>query len=175
LFAKLGKGKTYTKLDLAHAYQQIELDDKSKELATINTQKGLYQYCRLPFRVSSAPAPAIFQRTTEGILHDIPNVAVYIDDILVTGSSESEHLKTLDEVLAHLEAAGLRLKREKCAFMLSTVDYLGHVISSEGLSPNPEKNRAIIDAPAPQDVQKLRSFLGRWTITQSSCPIYLLR
>ena len=78
----------------------------------------------------------------------------------MTGSSESEHLKTLDEVLARLEAAGLRLKREKCAFMLSTVDYLGHVISSEGLSPNPEKIRAIIDAPAPQDVQQLRSFLG---------------
>ena len=85
LFATLGKGKTYTKLDLAHAYQQIELDDKSKELATINTQKGLYRYCRLPFGVSSAPA--IFQRTIEDILHSIPNVAVYIDDILVTGSS----------------------------------------------------------------------------------------
>ena len=86
LFATLGKGKTYTKLD-----QQIELDDKSKELATINTQKGLYRYCRLPFGVSSAPT--IFQRTIEGILHSIPNVAVYmyIDDILVTGSSESKH------------------------------------------------------------------------------------
>ena len=150
MFGALGKGKTYTKLDLAHAYQQIELDDKSKELATINTQKGLYRYCRLPFGVSSAPA--IFQRTIEGILHGIPSVAVYIDDILVTGSSESEHLKTLGEVLARLEAAGLRLKQEKCAFMLSSVDYLGHVISAEGLSPNPEKIRAIVDAPAPRDV-----------------------
>ena len=114
LFSTLGKEKTYTKLDLAHAYQQIELDDKSKELATINTQKGLYRYCRLPFGVSSAPA--IFQRTIEGILHSIPNVAVYID-ILVTGLSESKHLKTLGEVLARLEAAGLRLKQEKCTFM----------------------------------------------------------
>ena len=104
----LGKGKTYTKLDLAHAYQQIELDEKSKELATINKQKGLYRYWRLPFSVSSPPA--IFQRTIKGILYSIPNVAVYIDDILVTGSSESEHLKSLGEVLACLEAAGLRLK-----------------------------------------------------------------
>ena len=108
LLAMLGKGKTYTKLDLAHAYQQIELDEKSKELATINKQKGLYRYWRLPFSVSSPPA--IFQRTIKGILYSIPNVAVYIDDILVTGSSESEHLKSLGEVLACLEAAGLRLK-----------------------------------------------------------------
>ena len=74
-------------------------------------------------------------------------------------SSESKHLKTLGEVLARLEAAGLRLKREKCGFMLSSVDYLGHVISSEGLSRNPEKI-VPFSMPQPREVQHLRSFLG---------------
>ena len=85
---------------------------------------------------------------------------MYIDDILVTGKSEEEHLQTVDEVLSRLEAAGLRLKRDKCTFMLPSVEYLGHTISAEGLQPTTEKVRAIVDAPAPQIVSQLRSFLG---------------
>ena len=76
LFAALSGGRVFSKLDLAHAYQQISLDDESKKLVVINTQKGLFQYNRLPFGVSAAPA--IFQRTIEGILRDIPQVCVYI-------------------------------------------------------------------------------------------------
>ena len=102
----LSGGKTFSKLDLAHAYQQVPLDDNSQKLTTINTPKGLYQYTQLPFGVSSAPA--IFQRVMETLLQGIPNVSVYLDDILVTGKTESEHLQ---EVLAWLEHAGMRLKR----------------------------------------------------------------
>ena len=69
-------------LDLTHAYLQLELDDESKKLVTINTQKRLFQYNRLPFGVSAAPS--IFQRTIEGVLRGIPNVCVYLDDILIT-------------------------------------------------------------------------------------------
>ena len=128
------------------------------KFVVINTQKGLFRYNRLPFGVASAPA--IFQRTIESILRGIPHVCVYIDDILVTGKSQEEHLQTVDEVLSRLEAAGLRLKRDKCTFMLPSVEYLGHTISAEGLQPTTEKVRAIVEAPAPQNVSQLRSFLG---------------
>ena len=111
LFAILGKGKMYTKLDLAHAYQQILLDQGSRMLATINTHKGLYKYNRLPFGVSSAAS--IFHRVIERILQGIPNVIVYIDDILLTGSSEEDHLRTLDLVLSRLKEHGVCLKQEK--------------------------------------------------------------
>ena len=67
----------------------------------------------------------------EGILRGIPHVSVYIDDILVTSETDEEHLKNLDEVFTRLE--NLRLKREKCAFMLRKIDYLGCIISAEGL------------------------------------------
>lgn len=158
LLASLGQGKSFTKLDLAHAYQQIPLDEGSKKYVVINTHKGLYQYNRLPFGVASAPS--IFQRTMEGILQGIPNVCVYIDDILVTGPSEQEHLKTLDNVFTRLAAAGLRLKKAKCSFMQPSVEYLGHNISADGLRTTQEKVRAIADAPAPRNVTQLRSFLG---------------
>ena len=123
LLASLGRGKYFSKLNLAHAYQQIPLDEASKEYVVVNTHKGLFRYNRLPFGVSSAPS--IFQRTMKGILSGIPRVCVYIDDILVTGETEQQHLETLDAVLERLSKAGLRLKREKCAFMLQSVNILG--------------------------------------------------
>ena len=113
LLTSLGRGKSFTKLDLAHAYQQIPLDEESKKYVVINTHKGLYRYNRLPFGVTSSPA--IFQRTMESILRGIPKVCVYIDDILVTGETEQEHLKTLDAVLTRLEEAGLRRSARSCS------------------------------------------------------------
>ena len=158
LLASTAKAKVFSKLDLANAYLQLELDEDSKKYVTISTHKGLFRYNRLLFGVSSAPS--LFQCTMEGIVGNIPNVLVYFDDILVAGSSEEEHLHTLETVLSRLEAAGLRLKLQKCSFMLSSVEYLGHKISAEGIHPTEEKKQAILDAPPPQNLQQLRSFLG---------------
>ena len=158
LFTQLSRGKRFTKLDLAHAYQQIPLTEDSKSYLTINTLKGLYRYNRLPFGVRSAPF--IFQRTIEGIPRGISKVAVYIDDVLITGDSEQEHLQNLEAVLSRLEEEGLRLKKEKCEFMLPKIEYLGHVISAEGLHQAKDKIRAILEAPAPNSVTQLRPFLG---------------
>ena len=112
LFTALSGGKRFTKLDLKHAYQQMRLEDSAKELVTINTHKGLYQFNRLPFGVASAPA--IFQRTMDVILQGLPGVICYIDDILITGSSDKEHLANLEEVLKRLQYHGVKLKSSKC-------------------------------------------------------------
>ena len=151
LFASLAGGRAFTKLDLSHAYLQIPLDEESYRYVTINTHKGLFQYLRLPFGVASAPS--IFQRVMESLLQGIKGVSVYIDDILVTGPSEAEHLDTLAQVLSRLEVAGMRLKREKCAFLLPSVS---HVISVHGLHTKEGKVRAIVE---PRNVGELRSFL----------------
>ena len=158
LFARLAGGKKFSKLDIAHAYQQIPLDEDSKHSVTINTHKGLYKYNRLSFGVHSAPA--IFQRAMEGLLRDIPSTVVYLDDILVTGKTEVEHLENLEAVLTRLEDEGLTLKKPKCQFFLEEVEYLGHKISAAGLQPSDKKIQAIIDAPQPQDVTQVRAFLG---------------
>jgi hypothetical protein len=158
LFASLSGGQEFTKLDLAHAYQQISLDEASKKYLVINTHKGLFQYNHLSFGVASAPA--IFQKAMEGVLRGIDQVSVYIDDILVTGKTKADHLQHLDEVLTRLREAGLHLKKDKCAFLLSSVEYLGHTISANGLHPTTAEVRAIRDAPTSTNLQQLRSFLG---------------
>ena len=91
----------------------------------------------------------------EGILQGIEHVSIYLDDILITGRSEEEHLQTLDEVLNRLETAGLRLRQNKRAFMQPSVEYLGHRISGDGLHLMPNKIRALSDAPAPANVSQL--------------------
>ena len=104
IFASLLGGQKFTKLDLSHAYQEIMLQEESQKLVTINTHKGLYQYTRLPFGVASAPA--IFQRAMDVVLQGIPNAMCYLDDIMVTGTSDQQHLAMLATVLERLQAYG---------------------------------------------------------------------
>ena len=98
----------------------------------------------------------------DSLLQGIPNVIVYLDDILISGKTEASHLRSLDEVLRRLTEAGLRVKN-KCRFMVSSVAYLGHVIDSEGLHPLPEKVDAIQKAPSPRNVTELKAYLGLLT------------
>ena len=130
IFAAMSGGVSFTKLDLSHAYLQL-LDDAARDYHVINTHKGLFEYTRMPFGITSAPA--IFQRTMDNLLQGLKHVSVYIDDILITGETEEEHLQILNEVLTRLETAGVRLKKEKCVFMAKEVIYLGHRINKEGL------------------------------------------
>ena len=125
---------------------------------TVNTHKGLFTYKVLPFGVLSSPA--IFQRTMEGLLQGIPNVAIFLDDILLTGKDDQEHLQTLSKVLQRLKEAGLRLKRSKCSFMSDEVMFLGHKVDSAGLHPVHEKVQAIKEAPTPSNVTELKAYLG---------------
>ena len=107
------------------------LDELSSEMVTIITTKGLFKYTRLPFRVPSAPA--VFQKTMDTILQGMQHVICYLDDILITGSTESEHNNNLEEVLCRLEEYGMHLRLDKCEFFKSTMEYLGHYISAEGV------------------------------------------
>ena len=96
----------------------------------------------------------------EHLLQGIPRVCVYINNILVTGTTEEEHLANLAQILQRLQSAGMRLKREKCAFLLKSITSLGHVISEEGLHTAESKVKAVVEAADPRNISELHSFLG---------------
>ena len=96
----------------------------------------------------------------ENVLQGIPCVIVYLDDILVSGATEAEHLPTLDQVFDRLEKAVLRVHKDKCEFMVKFVSYLGYQIDVDGLHPLSDKVQAVRDAPSPQSVQELKAYLS---------------
>ena len=118
----------------------------------------MYAAKRLVYGISSAPA--LFQRLMETTLAGIPHVAVFLDDICITGSTDQEHLKNLDEVLKRLEEVGLQVNVEKCTWMAPSVTYLGYKVGKSGIEPTAEKTRAVREAPEPTDVTQLKSYLG---------------
>ena len=145
LLTVLAGGQKLSKLDLSQAYQQMLLVPEDRKYTTINTHLGLFQYKHLPFGIVSAPA--IFHNQMEKILQGIPKAVCYLDDVLITGKDDSDHLATLEKVFDQLYQWGVRLKKTKCEFMKQSVQYLGHVVDAQGLHTSPDKDKAIKEAP----------------------------
>ena len=158
LATKLQGSTVFSKVDLKAAYNQLTLDESSREYLTVNTSKGLLKPTRLGFGYSSAPA--LFQRTMETLLVGIPGTAVFLDDVVCSGKTLRKHNIALREVLDRVRAAGLKLNKGKCVFGASKVTYLGHQISGQGIEPTDDKVRAITEAPEPRNLSELRCWLG---------------
>ena len=155
---KLAGAKMFSKLDANSGFYQIELDKDSALLTTFVTPFGRYFFKRLPFGISSAPEH--FQKRMSEILDGLEGVVCQTDDILVYGSNQAEHDSRLKAVLNTLECSGITLNKEKCEFSQKRVKFVGHVIDSKGISPDPEKIKAIRDMNPPQDIGGVRRFLG---------------
>lgn len=154
---KLRKAKFFSKLDLAKAYNQIELHDNSKMLVAWSTHMGNYKVNRLPFGIK--PATGLFQREIERVLDGIDNIAIFLDDIIVTGATIDEHNSTLDLVLSKLMASGLKLNKSKCEFGKQEIVYLGYKLSDTGTTKI-HKNEAISQFPVPNSITDIKSFCG---------------
>ena len=146
-------GTSISKIDLSHAYQQVELDEYSEKYLTINTHKGL-----TVTNVSSAPG--IFQRIMDQLLQGLKFTVCRLDDILISGGSPEEHLAILEEVFRRLQEHGIRLNPAKCIFFQSGLEFLGHWIDKNGIRPLPQKTDAVMQAKSPTNVTELKSYLG---------------
>ena len=94
------------------------------------------------------------------LFQGLKGVQFYLDDLIITGKTEEEHMQNLLAVLQRIKEYGLRLRKDKCSFLQTSVEYLGHIISHEGIHPSPKKIEAIKKIPEPKNVTELRSFLG---------------
>jgi hypothetical protein len=138
LMQRLGGGHGFSKIDLADAYNQIKLAPESQRRLALSTHRGVLLQTRLPFGIKSAPG--YFQEIMEQLTSDLPGVAVYLDDILVSGKDATDHLQNLQRLLQRLHDKGLRCRREKCRFAEASVDYLGHRLTKAGVQKGPKVN-----------------------------------
>lgn len=158
LFATLGGGEQYTKLDLSNAFQQCRLEKDSQPMTAITTHVGTFVYERVPFGIKCIPEN--FQKIMEETLSGLPSTAVFADDICVTGKDRVTHLANLRAVLQRLKENGLRINYSKCEFFKESVTYLGYKIDKSGLHTDKRKIEAIVAAPTPINVTQLKSFMG---------------
>lgn len=158
IFATLAGCRFFCKLDMTGAYKQLKVSEKSQHLLTINTHMGLMRYNRLVDGISSAPSN--FQSVMDQILQGLERVKTMMDDILIGGSTLEECKGRLQMVMQKLLQYNVKLKLEKCLFFVDKVKYLGHIVSGQGIEPNPEKVEAVVQAPAPKNVQQLQAYLG---------------
>ena len=151
-------GRNYQRLTFRQAYHQLEMEEDSKKYLTINTHINLFQYNRLVFGITSAPA--IWQRTIDQVLEGTSGTSCILDDMIITGKDDAEHLAYLEEVLRRLQLHGLRANKAKCDFFKEKITYCGHDIDKDGLHKSAEKVEAVLNAPRPNDVVEVRSLLG---------------
>ena len=157
---QLGKSKYYTTLDLAQGYHQVEMHPDHREKTAFSTDKGHFEFTRVPFGLKGAPAT--FQRLMNTVLTGLNGLKafVYLDDIIIYAHSIEDHTEKLQEVFNRLRDFNLKLQPSKCSFMRKEVNYLGHVITDEGVKPDPNKIRCVLEFPIPTNPKEVKSFLG---------------
>lgn len=157
---QLGKARYFSCFDLASGFHQIPMDPQDSVKTAFSTPNGHYEYKKMPFGLKNAPAT--FQRLMDNVLMGLlGNVCfVYLDDIVIYAESLEEHKLKLNQLFERLREANLSLQPDKCEFFKKELMYLGHIISEEGVKPNPEKIQAIKGYPAPKTHKELKQFLG---------------
>ena len=150
----------FSKIDLTSGYYQIRIDEKDRHKTAFRTRYGHYEFNVMPFGLTNAPAT--FQTLMNNILRDLLDecVVAYLDDILIYSKTKEEHEQHLRTVLQRLIDNKLFGKLSKSVFFTDKLEYLGHIISADGIQPNPDLIRAIVQFPRPESLKGLQSFLG---------------
>ncbi|KAK9800185.1 hypothetical protein WJX73_005436 [Symbiochloris irregularis] len=160
LFDELLHARVFTKLDLRSGYHQIRMREEDIQKTAFRTRFGHYEFTVMPFGLTNAPAT--FQRMMNNVLSDFLGkfVVVYRDDILIFSRSEEEHKDHVRRVMQRLREHNLKCGRSKCAFGLTEVEYLGHIVTDRGVKMDQKKVDAVKQWPIPRTKPELRSFLG---------------
>ena len=157
----LSGSSIFSVVDMTSGYHQVDLEEESSEMCAFSTRKGHFQYTKLPMglRGSGMTFQKMVTLLMAGMLHT--EVLAYLDDCILYGTSISQHLRTLEEVLSRFGNAGLKLKPRKCKLFQEELVYLGFLVNKKGIGPNPERTKIIRELPEPTSVRDVQVFLGK--------------
>ena len=160
IYTKLKDSKVFSTLDMRSGYHHVEMTKEAhpKTAFTLPANLGKWEILRCPF--SLAQAPAYFQRLINEVLAPFDFAFGYLDDILIYSPDVATHLKHLEQIFERLREVDLKLKMEKCSFLKKHIQYLGHIASSDGIRPVPEKLNSIQNMPCPYTSTEVKQFLG---------------
>ena len=168
--SKVADSSLFSTIDANSGFWQIPLAESASKLTTFITPHGRFRFLRMPFGITSAPE--IFQRRLQTLLEDVEGAEVFMDDVLVHGKTIGDHDKIFDTVRSKMASAGLTLNLDKCTFRKSSVKFLGHIISGEGITPDTAKVNVIVKLPEPTNVTELHRALGMFTYLARFLPKY---
>ena len=174
LLDQLGKAKYFSTIDLASGFWQIRMHPMSQEKTAFITHQGLYEFKVMPFGLTNAPA--VFQRLMEQVIAPLrvapgpEYVSAYLDDVLVFSRTLEDHLTHLRAIIQRIDKVGLKLKPAKCKFAQKELEYLGHIVSRDGLKTNPRLVAAVKEFPTPRAVSDVRRYLGLASYYQRFIP-----
>ncbi|KAK7089397.1 hypothetical protein V1264_024540 [Littorina saxatilis] len=166
--AKIPGAKYFSKLDAKAGYWQMSLSAESSYLTTFNSPFGRYRFLRVPFGLVSSQDE--FQRKIDETFENIPGLVGLVDDILIAGRTKEEHDKTLKAALDRATEKHMKLNPDKLTICMQEIEYFGHVISSEGVKPDPAKVTAIVNMKPPVDKKELETLLGMVTYLAKFAP-----
>lgn len=157
---KLGKCHYFTTLDLASGFYQVEMDPQDISKTAFNVEHGHFEFLRMPMGLKNSPST--FQRVMDNVLRGLQNeiCLVYLDDIIVFSTSLQEHINNLEKVFQRLRESNFKIQMDKSEFLKLETAYLGHIISKDGIKPNPDKISAIKKYPIPKTTKEIKQFLG---------------
>ena len=160
IYAKLKDSKVFSTLDIRSGYHHVEMTKEAcpKTAFTLPVNLGKWEFLRCPFGL--AQAPAYFQRLINEVLAPFDFAFGYLDDILIYSPDAATHLKHLEQIFERLREVDLKLKMEKCSFLKKHIQYLGHIVSGDGIRPVPEKLNSIQNMPCPYTSTEVKQFLG---------------
>ena len=156
----LGGAKFFSSLDLVSAYHQVSIRPEDVEKTTFVTRTGTYAYKRMAFGLTNACAT--FQRLVDLVLKGLhPQLClIYLDDVIIMADSIDALLERMELVFQRLAAANLKVKPSKCNFLQIEIKFLGHIVSGEGIAPDPKKISDVVDWPVPINETDVQSFMG---------------
>lgn len=157
---KLGKSMYFTTLDLAKGFYQIEVEESDVHKTAFSVEGGHYEFLRMPFGLKTAPAT--FQRLMNNVLKEYINkiCLVYLDDIIIFSTSLQEHIHSIELIFKCLQNANLKVQLDKSEFCKRETQFLGHIVSQNGVKPNPAKIECVVNFPIPKTPKQIKQFLG---------------